>query len=82
MEIKGKTSPYCQATFGSLQFMKIQNFQDNCNKFCYAYLLTPQGIYEKSKLTAHFLNQKMKEYEVLKAEIKALEDDLRKNENI
>jgi hypothetical protein len=38
----------------------------------YAYLLTPQGIEEKSRLTFAFLKRKIIEYEILKKEIIAL----------
>jgi hypothetical protein len=36
------------------------------------YLLTPNGISEKVRLTSGFLNRKMQEYEALKAEIELL----------
>ena len=39
----------------------------------YAYLLTPSGIEEKSRLTFSFLKRKVIEYEVLKKEIDALQ---------
>ena len=39
------------------------------------YLLTPKGIREKSLLTHSFIGRKREEFEVLKAEIKALEDE-------
>jgi hypothetical protein len=32
----------------------LQNFKNSRNKIQYAYLLTPQGMSEKSKLTLHF----------------------------
>ena len=71
---------YCLGALIDKGFVKIQNFQNSDNKIGYAYLLTPQGIYEKSKLTANFLSRKMKEYEALKAEIKALKADIDKGE--
>jgi len=42
----------------------------------YAYLLTPAGVAEKSKLTAEFLKRKVAEYETLQAEIKALKAEM------
>ena len=42
------------------------------------YLLTPKGIEEKTKLTIKFLALKIKEYEILRAEIKKLKNDLDK----
>ena len=35
----------------------------------YAYILTPRGISEKTKITINFMKRKMKEYEELKKEI-------------
>lgn len=56
--------------------VKIQNFQDSNNKLGYTYFLTPQGIYEKSTLTARFLKRKMREYEELKEEIESLKKEV------
>ena len=39
------------------------NFKRNTDKLSYLYLLTPQGIEEKTKLTASFLQRKLIEYE-------------------
>jgi len=50
----------------------MQNFSQSKNKLHYAYLLTPAGVAEKSKLTAEFLKRKVAEYETLQAEIEAL----------
>jgi hypothetical protein len=52
--------------------IKLTNFTHNPNKVGYAYLLTPSGIEEKTRLTFSFLKRKIVEYEVLKKEIDAL----------
>jgi hypothetical protein len=52
--------------------VKVENFKNSRNKIQYAYLLTPQGMSEKSKLTLHFLQRKTEEYERLKIEIEQL----------
>ena len=52
--------------------LKINNFRNNNNKLAYAYLLTPQGIEEKAKITVSFLRRKMREYEMLSKEIEEL----------
>ena len=39
------------------------------NKLKYMYVLTPEGIAEKSKLTLNFMKQKMREYEDLKKDL-------------
>ena len=56
--------------------VKAQNFKKSETKLAYAYVLTPQGIAEKTKLTARFLKRKMEEYEALKAEIDMLQHTL------
>ena len=53
--------------------VKAQNFSKSERKLAYAYVLTPQGLAEKTKLTARFLKRKMEEYEALKAEIESLQ---------
>ena len=53
--------------------VKAQNFSKSERKLAYAYVLTPQGLAEKSKLTARFLKRKMEEYEALRTEIESLQ---------
>jgi hypothetical protein len=53
----------------------MQNFSQSKNKFGYVYILTPTGIAEKAALTSRFLKRKMSEYEALKAEIDALQNE-------
>ena len=55
--------------------VKLGNFKNNPRKGQYAYLLTPRGIREKSLLTHSFIERKREEYEALKAEITALEEE-------
>ena len=50
--------------------IKIKNFKESKNKMRYDYIITPQGISEKIKLTLSFMKRKMKEYDYLKAELK------------
>lgn len=68
----GKTN-YCLKALLDKGLLKIQNFQSSKRKLAYAYLLTPAGISAKSAITARFLQCKIKEYELLKAEIEALQ---------
>ena len=56
--------------------IKMQNFSQSKNKLRYAYLLTPQGINEKSKLTAEFMKRKVTEYEALQLEIEILKSEI------
>lgn len=67
---------FCFQALMEKGWVKAQNFSQNCNKLGYAYLLTPSGIAEKSKLTARFLKRKLEEYETLRQEIEQLKEQL------
>ncbi len=58
-------------------WVKVQNFRRSDNKLAYAYLLTPQGIEAKARITARFLKRKRAEYQALKAEIAQLDAEVR-----
>ena len=58
-------------------FIKIHNYRVSDNKLRYAYLLTPNGIVEKTALTSKFLKRKMSEYDALKIEIETIQDELK-----
>ena len=60
---------YCLKALKNKGLIKIKNFRQNPNKINYAYILTPKGFTEKTKLTINFMKRKMKEYEELKKEI-------------
>lgn len=64
---------YCFKALMEKGWVKAKNFSSSNNKVGYAYLLTPAGFAEKSKLTASFLQRKLAEYDKLRQEI----DDLR-----
>lgn len=59
---------YCLKALKEKGFIKIKNFAKNKNKLNYAYVLTPKGLGEKTKLTINFMKRKMNEYEELKKE--------------
>ena len=63
---------YCIKKLTEKGWIKLTNFTHNPNKVGYAYLLTPKGIEEKTKLTFSFLKRKIIEYEILKKEINEL----------
>ena len=69
---------YCIKALKVKGYIKIDNFKKNTNKISYAYILTPKGIKEKTKLTVNFMKRKIKEYEDLKKE---LQNDIKKNKN-
>ena len=57
-------------------WMKLSNFKRSDNKLGYLYLLTPEGVTEKSILAQNFLSRKLKEYNRLKEEIEILKSEL------
>jgi EPS-associated MarR family transcriptional regulator len=68
---------YCLKALIDIGHIKVGNFSKNPNKSVYLYLLTPQGIAEKAKLTAGFLMRKMVEYHDLKKEIDAIQSKVK-----
>ena len=60
---------YCLKALKSKGYIKIKNFKQNPKKINYIYLLTPQGISHKVKLSLNFMKIKMAEYDELKKEI-------------
>ena len=60
---------YCLKALQQKGLVKIENFKKNPNKINYFYVLTPDGIAEKTKLTLNFMKRKMKEYDELKKEL-------------
>lgn len=65
---------YCLKALVDKGQVKVRNFRASDNKLRYAYVLTPQGLVTKAKLTRSFLQRRMSEYDALKAEIEALQD--------
>ena len=60
---------YCLKSLKNKGLVKIKNFKRSENKLRYAYILTPKGIAEKTKITMNFMKKKMQEYDELKSEI-------------
>ena len=67
---------FCFQALMEKGWIKVQNFSQSKHKLGYAYLLTPNGVAEKSKLTAKFLKRKVAEYQMLQAEIEALKEEM------
>ena len=72
---------YCLKELQYKGLIKIQNFKKNEKKINYLYILTPQGISSKTKLTITFMQKKMKEYDELKSEISNLDNVKNKHPN-
>jgi EPS-associated MarR family transcriptional regulator len=68
---------FCFQALVEKGWIKMQNFSQSKHKLRYAYLLTPTGIAEKSKLTAEFLQRKTVEYEALHKVIRQLESEIK-----
>ena len=49
---------YCLKALKVKGLVKIKNFKKNPNKINYIYVLTPQGVSEKTKLTLNFMKRK------------------------
>ncbi len=67
---------YCLNALMAKGLVKVHNFSQSQNKFGYVYLLTPAGIAEKMALTGSFLKRKIDEYEALRVEIEALQQEI------
>ena len=67
---------YCLKALAQKGWLKAGNFKNNPDKSVYLYLLTPEGITQKSKLAIDFLRRKKQEYDELKREIEQLTEEL------
>ena len=68
---------YCLRELVKKGIVKIERFTASGNKAAYMYILTPDGVEQKTKITASFLRRKMAEYEQLKKEIQELRQEVR-----
>ena len=73
MQISNGAAYYVLNALIEKGYVKAVNFKNNPNKSGYLYLLTPDGLREKSRLTGKFILRKREEYNALKTEIEALE---------
>ena len=71
----GKTN-YVVRALVDKGWVKLTNFKRSDNKLGYIYLLTPEGVSEKSVLAQNFLKRKSEEYHKLKIEIEMLKNEL------
>jgi EPS-associated MarR family transcriptional regulator len=67
---------YCIKALIDRGAVKVENFRASDSKMRYAYILTPEGIGEKARMTGRFVQKKMREYAALKAEIEGLQGEL------
>ena len=71
----GKTN-YIVRALVDKGWVKLSNFKRSDNKLGYIYLLTPEGVSEKTVLAQNFLKRKSEEYNKLKKEIEMLKNEL------
>ena len=60
---------YVIAALVDTGIIKLQRFMKSKNKLGYRYILTPEGIKQKYKITKAFLKRKMEEYDSIVEEI-------------
>ena len=54
--------------------LKVDNFKRSDNKLGYLYLLTPEGMETKRKLTLLFLQRKSEEFDKLRKEMQRIDN--------
>ena len=72
----GGTTHYLLKALLGKGWVKAQNFKRSDHKVGYLYVLTPQGMGQRLKLTQSFLVRKEREYEMLKSQIVLLREEL------
>ena len=72
---------YCLRALVEAGIIKARNFYNNDHKSAYAYYLTTKGFQEKAQVTYRFLQQKIREYELLKAQIEELRAEFTNGQN-
>ena len=77
----GKTN-YVLTELANKGIIKIKRFKSAVNKIPYTYMLTPEGLEEKAKITLAFLKRKLSEYEEIKRQIKEIAKEVEKDETI
>jgi len=69
----GKTNYLMQALLKK-GLVKVNNFRTSDNKLGYLYLLTPEGIKKRRKLTMLFLKRKSEEFDELTKEMERIKN--------
>lgn len=67
---------YCLKALMEKGGIKLANFRSSDKKMSYAYRLTPKGVRHRMQLTQSFLDRKIAEFDRLKGQIEALQNDL------
>ena len=72
---------YCINALIDRGLVKVSRFKKSSTKQKYLYILTPEGVIEKSRLTFAFLEKKHAEYLKLQNEIENLKSELLNNKS-
>ena len=56
--------------------VKMENFAHSDNKIGYRYVLTPDGIAEKMRITKTFIKRKEEEYEKIRQELEEAKSEI------
>ena len=67
---------YCLKALALRDWLKANKFKNNPDKSVYLYLLTPEGIAQRSRLAVDFLKRKQAEFELIRAEIERVKRGL------
>ncbi len=67
---------YVIASLAQKGIIKLQRFVKSKNKLGYRYILTPEGIKQKYKITKEFLASKMEDYDNIVKEIEEAKNSL------
>jgi EPS-associated MarR family transcriptional regulator len=78
LEISLGKANYCLKALIDKGYLKIKKFNSSKRKALYIYHLTPKGIQAKANLTVQFLKHKMAEYDQLKKDIKELDQEVQR----
>ena len=63
---------FCVRALARQGLIKARRFKNSDNKAAYMYLLTRRGIEKKAGFTLRFLHARLREYEMLRAEIEEI----------
>ena len=56
--------------------VKAKKLKNNPDKIRWQYILTPEGIKEKVRITSEYINRRTEEYEQLKKELEELREEV------
>ncbi|MGQ7848588.1 MarR family EPS-associated transcriptional regulator [Granulosicoccus sp. 3-233] len=66
---------YCVQALLREGLIKSHNYKNENNKIAYSYTVTQRGMEEKLRLAVAFLNEKQRAFDLLRSEIKQLQQE-------